>query len=157
MKHSELNWAHFIDMGKKLVGKPYVFGSEVNLSDQDPTKIKGIDCSELVEYLYANLQKVDGSRAGLSMPDGSYNQAKVCRKLTFIPNDLKTDVLLLGDLGFKCEPQTGSIHHVGIFIGEGKVLEAKGKDFGVVLTDFSDYESSPHFAYWGRHQKIIDA
>lgn len=157
MKHSEINWAHLIEMGKKLVGKPYVFGSEVNLSEQDPTKITSIDCSELVEYLYANLQKVDGTRAEITMPDGSYNQSKVCRRLNFVPNDPKTDVLLLGDLGFKWEPQTQSIHHVGVFIGDGKVLEAKGKDFGVVMTDFADYEKSTHFAFWGRHQKIMDA
>lgn len=157
MKHSEINWAHLIESGKKLVGKPYVFGAEVSLSEPDPTKIKAIDCSELVEYLYANLQKVDGSRAALSMPDGSYNQAKVCRRLNFVPNDPSSDVLLLGDLGFKWEPETQSIHHVGIFIGDGKVLEAKGKSYGVVLTDFDDYRKSSHFAFWGRHQKIVDA
>lgn len=156
MKHSDINWAHLIEMGKKLVGKPYVFGAEINLSEQDATKIKAIDCSELVEYLFANLQKIDGTRAGLTMPDGSYNQAKMCRRLEFKAG-ITSDVLLIGDLGFKWEPETEAIHHVGIFVGNGEVLEAKGKKWGVVLTKFSDYEQSDHFAFWGRHQKIIDA
>lgn len=156
MKHSDINWARMIDAGKKLVGKPYIFGAEVNLSNPDPTHITAIDCSELVEYLFANVQTIDGARAGLAMPDGSYNQAKVCRRLNFAP-DVQSDALLLGDLGFKWFPETQAIHHVGIFVGEGKVLEAKGKSWGVVLTPFADYVSSGHFAFWARHRLIEDA
>ena len=157
MKHSDLNWAKFIENGRKLVGKPYVFGAEVNLNEPDASKIKEIDCSELVEYLFANLLFVSGERAGLAMPDGSYNQAKVVRKLEFRPDDTSSDVLLIGDLGFKWDPETNVIHHVGIFIDKGKVLEAKGKKWGVVLTDCADYVASSHFAFWGRHRKIEDA
>lgn len=148
MKHSEINWPHLISLGKKLVGKPYVFGAEVDLKDPDPAHINAIDCSELVEWLYAQIN--------VSMPDGSYNQAKMCKRLEFNAG-LASDILLLGDLGFKWDPETHAIHHVGIFIGNGEVLEAKGKKWGVVLTPFADYVSSEHFAYWGRLKTVEDA
>lgn len=157
MKHSDINWAAMITLGKKLVGKPYVFGAEVRLSDLDTEHIKAIDCSELIEYLFANLQKTDGNRAGLAMPDGSYNQAKMCRKLNLYSGDPKSDVLLLGDLGFKWDPETQSIHHVGVFVGNSQILEAKGKAWGTILTPFEIYTQSRHFAWWGRHKLIVDA
>lgn len=148
MKHSEVNWTRLIDLGKRLVGKPYRLGAEVSLNETDPDRIKEIDCSELVEWLYAQI--------GLSVPDGSYNQAKVVRRLEFGPPPAK-DSLLIGDLGFKWNPDNRVVHHVGVFIGEGQVLEAKGTQWGVVTTPFDEYISSSHFAYWGRLRTIEDA
>lgn len=148
MKHSEIPWSRFIELGKKLVGKPYSFGVEVNLKESNPDNIKGLDCSELVEYLFAQI--------GIVVPDGSYNQAKVCRQLKFGPPPA-TDVLLIGDLGFKWIPETKSIHHVGVHIGGDSVLEAKGEQWGVVITPYKDFVLSPHFAYWGRLKTIEDA
>ena len=139
-KHAEIDWSKLIRLGKQLVGKPYVFGSEVNLKDTNPDNIKAIDCSELVEWLYAQV--------GLNIPDGSYNQFKVTVPIMGEPK--------LGDLGFKWIPDTHSIHHVGVWIGD-QVLEAKGKDFGVVLTPRSKYEGSSHFAMWRRLSSISDA
>lgn len=156
LEHSEINWPRLIAAGKILVGKPYVFGAEVNLSDPDPSHIKAIDCSELIEYLYANLMKIDGTRAEINMPDGSYNQAKVVKRLDFGPPP-KTDHLLLGDLAFKWNPETEVIHHVGIYLGGSDILEAKGKKWGTVITVFENYTNSSHFAYWGRHHQIEDA
>lgn len=137
--HSEVNWARLVDLGKRLVGKPYNFGEEVSLNEKDPSKLKALDCSELVEWLYAQI--------GIPCPDGSQNQFKVSRQVTEIK---------LGDLGFKWIPDTHTIHHVGIWIGD-QVLEAKGKQWGVVLTDRKTYESSPHFAMWRRLNSISDA
>jgi len=140
IKHSEVHWATFINLGKQLVGKPYRFGEEVNLKETDPANIKAIDCSELVEWLFAQV--------GIIVPDGSYNQFKVSNP---VQGDIK-----IGDLGFKWVPETKSIHHVGVWIGD-TVLEAKGKDFGVVLTPRADYEKSTHFAMWRRLTAVVDA
>ena len=142
-KHSELDWTKFIRLGKALVGKPYVFGAEINLRESDPAILKAIDCSELTEWLFFQ-------GLGLSLPDGSYNQAKVINRLVEPP-------LLIGDLGFKWNPENEVIHHVGVYIGEETVLEAKGKAFGTVLTPLAQYIGSAHFAYWGRHRDIEDA
>lgn len=143
MKHSDINWPHLITLGRQLVGKPYVFGAEVNLRDPDPAHITAIDCSELVEWLYAQI--------GISVPDGSYNQAKVCRRLE------REAPVLIGDLGFKWNPDTEIIHHVGIYIGDDTVLEAKGKAWGVTLSMLSSYVASNHFAFWGRLKTVEDA
>lgn len=147
-KHSEIEWSKLVRLGKQLIGTPYVFGAEVNLKDPDMGHVRAIDCSELVELLYAQI--------GLTIPDGSYNQAKVCKRLDFGPPP-KTDVLLIGDLGFKWVPETEVIHHVGIYIGEGQVLEAKGKAWGTILTPFKQYIGSSHFAFWGRLKSIEDS
>lgn len=145
-KHSEINWTKFIDLGRRLVGKPYVFGAEVNPNDPNPDNIKAIDCSELVEWLYAQI--------GIRVPDGSYNQAKVCVRTypgqtSYAP--------LIGDLGFKADPETDVVHHVGAYIGNRQVLEARGKKWGVVITPFEDYIGSSHFAFWGRLKQIQNA
>lgn len=141
MKDSQINWARLVALGKALVGKPYVFGSEVNLKDPDPVHIKSIDCSELVEWLFAQI--------GIVVPDGSYNQFKVS-------HPVKADDLRIGDLGFKWIPETHSVHHVGVWIGE-TVLEAKGINYGTVLTDRKTFEASEHFAGWRRLNVVADA
>lgn len=140
MKDSTINWARFVNLGQRLVGKPYVFAAETNLADPDPDHIKELDCSELVEWLYAQI--------GLAMPDGSYNQFKVTVPITGAPR--------VGDLGFKWIPETKSVHHVGVFLGD-QVLEAKGKSWGTILTERTVYEASSQFAGWRRHKDIKDA
>jgi cell wall-associated NlpC family hydrolase len=143
MKHSEVNWAKIIDLGLLLVGKPYNLGAEVNLKNSNPDDIKSIDCSELVEWLFAQI--------GIVVPDGSYNQAKFCNRLP--PGEAP----LVGDLGFKWDPDTHAVHHVGVYIGDDNVLEAKGKQWGVLVTTRGDYEKSTHFAFWGRVRGIENA
>lgn len=148
MRHSDINWAGLIADGKALLGKPYNFGEEVNLKDRDPNHIKAIDCSELVEWLYYP--------TGLIMPDGSYNQAKMCRKIPGDPVEFPGK-LLIGDLGFLWYPDTQQIHHVVIYIGDGQILQAKGKQWGTILTPAGQLMASSHFAWWGRHKNIEDA
>lgn len=144
VKYGEIDWAKLVHFGKLLVGKPYVFGKEINIKNvvekKDPNLVEAIDCSELVELLYALIN--------IYIEDGSYNQAKYTYA---IPKES----VKVGDLGFKADPETGVIHHVGVYVGENLVLEAKGKKWGVVLTPKQDYEASTHFLKWGRH-KIIE-
>ena len=139
-KHSEINWPQFIKHATQLVGTPYVFGAETRLDDPDPTHVKELDCSELCEWLFAQV--------GIMVPDGVYNQFKASSPITGEP--------LIGDLGFKWIPETQSVHHVGILIMPDKVIEAKGKAWGVVLTDRRVYEASPHFAMWRMLNAIRD-
>ena len=140
MKHSEINWPLLIDFLKSQIGKPYVFGVENKENEDNWDQYKAWDCSELVEIGFHKI--------GIQVPDGSYNQAKISRII---------EIPLIGDLGFKWNPDTEVIHHVGIFIGNNSVVEAKGKDWGVVISNKSDYEASKHFAYWGRLKIVEDA
>lgn len=141
LKHKDLDWAKFEELGRKLVGKPYVFGAETDLNDPDPDHIKAIDCSETIEWLFHQI--------GVKVPDGSYNQAAACNRL------IGAEVLP-GDLGFKWHPDNGVIHHVGVVLNtRGDILEAKGKAWGVIITPMSKFTSSVEFAFWGR-LKVID-
>lgn len=145
MKYNEIDWKKLTDFGRKLVGKPYKLGQEIDIravvKNPDLSLIPAIDCSELVELLYAMV--------GIYIEDGSYNQVKY----TY---EIKKDDATIGDLGFKANPDNGIVHHVGVLIDDGMVLEAKGLKWGVVLTPKADYEASSHFLKWGRH-KIISA
>ena len=113
MKHSEINWARLVSEGLLLVGKPYNFGEEVKLTDRDVAHIKAIDCSELVEWLYYPI--------GLEMPDGSYNQAKVCREIKAEPEEFPGKLLigdfaavqLLTDRALLCESVPQAAKHLG--------------------------------------------
>jgi len=138
-RYADIDWMRFKDLAGKLVGKPYKFGAEVNLKDPDPFHIKAIDCSEICEWLFAQI--------GLYLPDGSYNQIKYT-----VPVDPKN--LLAGDLGFKWNPETEVVHHVGIYLGNDRLIEAKGKKWGVVIVSASDFQASSHFARWGRHKEV---
>lgn len=140
LKHSEINWASFIEFLSQQIGKPYVFGVENDPSESDWKKYTAWDCSELVEVAYAKLNIV--------VPDGSYNQEKVCVPIVGDP--------IIGDLGFKWHPDTQVIHHVGIYIGNDFVIEAKGKAWGVVKTAKKDFENSPDWAFWKRLKTIQD-
>ena len=140
-KYTDIDWNKFSTLGKALVGKPYVFGAETNLNDPDPAHITALDCSELIEWLY--------HQVGIPMPDGSYNQDTLCKSYT--------GELLVGDLGFKWHPDTHVIHHVGTYIGENMVLEAKGKAWGVILTSISAFMHVPDWAHWSRYPDFISA
>lgn len=140
-KHSNVNWPHMVDFLKRQVNKPYVFGVENDPKEANWNNYKAWDCSELAEVAYAKIN--------LFLPDGSYNQVKMCDRVVGDP--------LIGDLGFKWHPDTEVIHHVGIYIGNGIIVEAKGKAWGVVATPIKTFEASPDWAFWGRLKTIQDA
>lgn len=137
---SKVNWSRFVSLASMLVGKPYVYGAETNLKDPDPAHIKALDCSELVEWLYAQI--------GLAMPDGSYNQFKATVPVVGAPR--------IGDLGFKWIVETHSVHHVAVCIGL-QLIEAKGKSWGTILTPIDVFQASPEFAGWRRSREVVDA
>lgn len=86
----------------------YVFGVEVALDDPDPV---AFDCSELVQWAAAQV--------GLHVPDGSANQAAFARPMP-LQEALHTPGALLFREG-----------HVAISLGDGRTIEAKGRDYGV--------------------------
>lgn len=140
-KHSEVGWSAFIEFLKRQVGKPYLFGVENDPKESNWDNYKAWDCSELVEIAFYKIH--------INVPDGSYNQAAVSTPIVGEP--------LIGDLGFKWHPDTKQIHHVGLYIGAGNVVEAKGVNWGVVMTPIKNFENSPDWAYWGRLKLIENA
>ena len=91
------------------VGKTYIFGAEVDLDDPDPD---AFDCSELIQWLF--------HRQGRDVSDGTWNQE------TIFSIDIDQPSVV-GDMFF----MPG---HDGIYVGQGQVVEARGKRYGVVKT-----------------------
>jgi len=87
-----------INTAMKYLGVPYVWGA---------SSPKGFDCSGLVKYCFA--------KVGISLPHSSrmqYNYGTHVSRSQLKP----------GDLVFFYNP----IHHVGIYIGNGKMINATG-------------------------------
>jgi peptidoglycan DL-endopeptidase LytE len=113
---------------KKHLGKPYVFGA--SLSDAP----KKFDCSSFVLYLY--------KRIGITLPRTALDQASIGEKI-----EPKKEILEIGDLLFfkggwgHYNPEYPmGIGHVGIYVGNGKVINARskeieGKEKGIVIEE----------------------
>lgn len=113
---------------KKHLGKPYKYGAK-------PTEVpKTFDCSSFVQYLY--------KRVNINLPRTALDQASIGK--TIKP---KKELLEAGDLLFfkggwghyNPEYPVG-IGHVGIYAGNGKVInarskEVKGKEKGSVIEE----------------------
>jgi cell wall-associated NlpC family hydrolase len=121
-----------IYFAKKHLGKSYTFGA-------NPSKApKTFDCSSFVQYVY--------KRIGINLPRTALDQASVGKAI-----ESKKELLEIGDLLFfkggwgHYNPQYPmGIGHVGIYTGNGKVIDARskevnGKEKGVVIEE--DVES----------------
>ncbi|MFD8952814.1 NlpC/P60 family protein [Streptomyces xanthophaeus] len=82
---------------------------------QDGRKVLGFDCSGLTQYAYA--------QAGINLPRVAHAQAGVGRR---IPASAGYGALQPGDLIFYGYNPTAdsTIHHVGIYLGDGKMINA---------------------------------
>lgn len=120
----EAEMPHCDDLCAKALtqrGDPYVFGAEAEFSDPNPDRF---DCSELVQWAAARL--------GVVFADGAENQRNTCRNAgTLIP--VSRGIHTRGALLFRVDAPPGD--HVAISLGDGRTIEARGKDFGVNVFD----------------------
>ncbi|WP_376775290.1 C40 family peptidase [Cohnella nanjingensis] len=108
-----------IATGKKYLGVKYKFGAKTGVTSS-------FDCSSFTQYLYG--------KYGVKLPRTSQAQSKSGKYVS--RNNLKP-----GDLVFFYSP----IHHVAIYIGNGKIMHTYGKP-GVVI-------SSLKSGWWSDHYK----
>lgn len=80
-----------------------------------------IDCSGFARWVLA--------KAGVTLPDGSYNQISVCDKL---PAAQQQNPPALA-LGFFQSPGSPQVDHVVISTGTGVVVEARGDKYQAVI------------------------
>lgn len=88
------------------------------------------------------------------MDEGLYKSDMSSRGLYSASQKLDRRTLLMpGDLVFRHNGER--IHHVGVFVGNGMVIEAKGRDDGVVLR-LMDASGKAYWNRWGRLSVITD-
>lgn len=108
-----------VNYAKKWVGNPYVWGGTSLTS--------GADCSGFVQSVYKYFK--------ISLPRCSWEQAAAGKEVSF-------DKMKPGDLIFYY--RGSRIGHVTIYAGNGKCVQARGKNYGIVITDWN--YSDPAFA-----------
>lgn len=89
--------------GRTKLGSPYVFGAS------GPTVF---DCSGYTMWVY--------SRYGIHLPHSAASQYSMCQKIS-------SSEARKGDLVFFANTYKPGISHVGIYLGNGKLLEASGR------------------------------
>ena len=101
------------------------------------TQIRAFDCSGLVYWALKTmgLQKTDISSRGF------YSACEKIKKTELKP----------GDLVF--HSSGGRVVHVGVFVGDGKYIEAKGRDYGVVCGT----RKTNYWDKFGRFKKLYTA
>ena len=104
--------------GEQYLGTPYVYGG-TSLTD-------GIDCSSFVQQCYAS--------AGFSLPRTSREQATR-------GTEISLDQAKPGDLLFYADA-TGTIDHVVMYLGDGKILHA-ALSLGQVTISKYNYSTEP--------------
>ena len=110
--------AELIRFGKQFLGTPYVYGGT--------SLTTGIDCSSFTQQCYAHI--------GISIPRTSYWQVNTGVAVSDNPSDWDPGDLIFYNVH-------GSIGHVVIYIGEGKILQSAQSQGGVVISEF-DYNGN---------------
>ena len=151
----------FIEWLKKQIGSVYVWGGqgEVAFNEDWIRKMETSDKNADRAIAFYNKQQ----RLGLD-PIAAYDcSGLIVRFLidnNIIQNDMSAsglyaigskllrDEIKAGDLVFR---HNGTcIHHVGVYIGDGMVIHAKGRDVGVVM----EHLETNGEEYWNRYARI---
>lgn len=108
------NSSNVVTVAKKYLGTSYRYGGSTPA---------GFDCSGFVTYVYNQ----SGKQTSRTTAAGFYNKAK------------KVSSPKVGDLVFFTNSSKQSISHVGIYIGNGKMINASGSNVNI---------SPIHSGYW---------
>lgn len=102
-----------VEYAKQFLGNPYVWGGT--------SLTKGADCSGFVLSVY--------KKFGVKLPHHSGSQARMGRKI-------KTSELQPGDLVFYAD-SSGTINHVALYIGGGRVIHASSPTTGIKISKYN--------------------
>lgn len=101
-----------VSYAKTFLGRSYVYGGD--------SLETGVDCSGFVMRIFEHF--------GISTGRDSRSQAQKARKIS------ESD-LLPGDLVFYASGDY--INHVGIYIGDGKIIHAANSRYGIIISSYT--------------------
>ena len=104
--------SRIVSTAKQYIGVPYVWGGSTP---------NGFDCSGFVQYVFR--------QHGISLPRTTTEQYQIGTYVT-------KSKLQVGDLVFLQNTYREGISHVGIYVGDGKMIHASSSK-GVVISDLS--------------------
>lgn len=115
--------AQAVDLAMKVYesGTPYKWGGN--------SLTKGIDCSGLVQQIYKQL--------GIEIPRVTYDQAKFGKPVPL--NQLRPGDLVFFNTGSADPNGIGTYGHVGLYIGNGQMIDARGSKSGVLKGGMNIY------------------
>ena len=122
-----------VQMARAQIGTKYKFGGG--------TPEKGFDCSGLVKFVMAALN--------LDVPRTAKQQARV--GLAIVKD---TSRLLPGDLLTFGRGKKGAVSHVGIYVGDGRFVQASSAAGRVIETPL-DRPASPRIKVWRGARRIL--
>ena len=122
-----------VQMARAQIGTRYKFGGG--------TPEKGFDCSGLVKFVMAALN--------LDVPRTAKQQARV--GLAIVKD---TSRLLPGDLLTFGRGKKGAVSHVGIYVGDGRFVQASSAAGRVIETPL-DRPASPRIKVWRGARRIL--
>jgi len=130
---------------QQYLGTPYVWGSAPG-KGANPSG--GWDCSGMTWWLDQNFG--DGS-----LPQGSHEQyahAQNTGKLFTDTQQLQPGDLMFFNTGFSYRGNAAS--HVGVYLGNGKMIEAANPDAGTIISDVSGKVNQPGYYMGAMHQSF---
>lgn len=110
-KTTNVSGSDVVNYAMQFVGKPYVWGGK------DPNT--GADCSGFTSYVYAHF--------GISIPSFSGAQRSCGQEVSYA-NAQAGDLICYAG-------------HVAIYMGDGKIVHAKGTAYGIVGNDNATYKT----------------
>jgi hypothetical protein len=111
-----VNGAELMEWAKQWAGTPYVWGGN-SLSS-------GVDCSGLVQQVYKHF--------GINVTRTTYSQIGEGKSVGM--NQLQSGDMVF----FDTNPETGGPDHVGLYLGNGKMLHAPRPGKSVEITDMTN-------------------
>ena len=128
--------AHFIFRLLAQALKPYKMGAEVMpLSEPNPPRF---DCSELVQWGLAQAGITEiandaGTKTPINLFDGAGNQYQACAHIPLddVAKTVGALLFIRSHTNYPTKPD--GIGHVAVSLGNGYLIEARGKDYGVVI------------------------
>ncbi|WP_195937842.1 C40 family peptidase [Romboutsia sp. 1001713B170131_170501_G6] len=112
-----------INLAQTLLGKPYVWGAEGPSS---------FDCSGFTQYVFKK-------SAGINIPRVSKDQSKFGQYVN--KNNLQKGDLIFFDTSGSND---GNVSHVGIYMGNNKMIHASSSKGKVVISELSNYYNNAY-------------